>query len=178
MYDQACRLIHHQQIIVLIYYIQRDIFGDNLQFPAWAIHHDRNHIQRFHPVITFHRLIVHQDTTHLSRQLDAVTGSAHHTVYQELIHPEQGLPLVRYEAEMLIHLARRCFVFFRHQQVVYLFIIHIVQKLVHSLKTSFLYHYPMVLPEYYPKPMSREAYSDRHCLLSIPDERSAVHVPL
>jgi len=30
MYDQACRLIHHQQIIVLIYYIQRDIFGDNL----------------------------------------------------------------------------------------------------------------------------------------------------
>jgi len=33
---------------------------------------------------------------------------------------------VRYEAEMLIHLARRCFVFFRHQQVVYLFIIHIV----------------------------------------------------
>ena len=65
---------------------------DNLQFPAWAIHHDRNHIQRFHPVITFHRLIVHQDATRLSRQLDAVTGSAHHTVYQELIHPEQGLP--------------------------------------------------------------------------------------
>ena len=116
MYDQACRLIHHQQI-VLIYYIQRDIFGDNLQFPAWAIHHDRNHIQRFHPVITFHRLIVHQDATRLSRQLDAVTGSAHHTVYQELIHPEQGLPLVRYEAEMLIHLARRCFVFFRHQHL-------------------------------------------------------------
>jgi len=42
-----------QSLLRVDKFIQRDIFGDNLQFPAWAIHHDRNHIQRFHPVITF-----------------------------------------------------------------------------------------------------------------------------
>ncbi len=51
VYDQSGRFVHHQEVIVFIHYVERDIFGNYFEFIAGPVHHHRNHIVRLDPVV-------------------------------------------------------------------------------------------------------------------------------
>ena len=132
MHDQPCRFIDHQQIIIFVHDFYRNIFRENLESSRRPCHHDCHDILRFHPVIAFHRFAVRHNATGICCRLYPVAGSTEHPVDQEFIHTQQRLSAIGNEAEVFIQLRSLIFALFRLQQVIYLLIIHFVQKLIHS----------------------------------------------
>ena len=113
MYDQPCRFVDHQQIVIFVHDLYRDIFRENLESPRRSCHHNCHNILRFHPVIAFHRFAVCHDTTGIGSRLYPVTRSTEHPVYQEFIHTQQRLPAIGHEAEVFIQLRSLIFTLFR-----------------------------------------------------------------
>ena len=104
MNHQSCRLIHHQQIIVFIYYIKRDILRYNLKIITGTIHHNAHHITRLDLIAALHRLPIHNHAICISRLLDTITRGLLHPVGKEFINTKQLLPLICHKTKMLIHL--------------------------------------------------------------------------
>ena len=105
MYDHACRLVHYEQIIVLINDIERYVLCSNLGFKARMVAHERHHIAWFDAIITLYGTVIDMYTTSLCCTLNSCTAGVAQVFHQELIHTQQRLPLVGYHAAVLIESA-------------------------------------------------------------------------
>ena len=85
MHDKSCRFVNHQQIVILIYNIKRNVLGDNLKLVAWTVHYHLHHIQRFYPVVALYSLAIDKNATRLCSLLHAVAGRFLQTGYQKFV---------------------------------------------------------------------------------------------
>ena len=104
MNHQPRGFIDHQHRIIFIYNVEGNILGYDFAFVARAVHHHRNHVVGFYPIVRLYGLAVGEDTTRLGSLLDAVAGCPLHVVDQKFVDAQKLLPLVGHEAEMFVHL--------------------------------------------------------------------------
>ena len=72
VHHQTGRFVHYHQILVLIYYIKGDVFGDDFILIAWTVHHHSDYIHRLHLIATFHSLAVRHHEACIGSLLDAI----------------------------------------------------------------------------------------------------------
>ncbi len=104
MHHQSGWLVYHQQVLVFIHDVERDVFRGDFHLVARTVHHHRHHIARLDAVVGFHCLAVDQYAPRLGCLLDAVARGFLHMVDQEFVYPQQLLPLVGYKPEMLVEI--------------------------------------------------------------------------
>ena len=104
MNDQAGRFVNHQQVVVFIDDVQRNVFGFDLHAAALVGHHKGDHIARPDLVVGLDDAVVHPHVFGLDGQLDAVAGSVGEVLGQKLVHAQRRLPAVGLQPEMLVHL--------------------------------------------------------------------------
>ena len=58
MHNKSGRFIHYHEVFILINNIEWDVFGNDLIFIAWTVHHNGNDVHRLYLVAAFDRLVV------------------------------------------------------------------------------------------------------------------------
>ena len=103
MHHKACRLVEHKQVVILIYYVKRNVFRQYFQPAPLVRHHECDHIPRPHYAVGLGGLAVDPDVVFLYGELDPVAGSVFHMGGEVFVHPHRRLSLVEFKAEMLEH---------------------------------------------------------------------------
>ena len=129
VHHQTGRFVHYHQILVLIYYIKGDVFGDDFILIAWTVHHHSDYIHRLHLIAAFHSLAVRHYEACIGSLLDAIARRVRQAVEQILVHPHHLLPLVHHHTEVFIELR----LVTHRLYVVQLIIIYIIRQ--------FFYHH-------------------------------------
>ena len=105
VHHQTGRFVHYHQILVLIYYIKGDVFGDDFILIAWTVHHHSDYIHRLHLIAAFHSLAVRHHEACIGSLLDAIARGVRQAVEQILVHPASSpCPLVHHHTEVFIEL--------------------------------------------------------------------------
>ena len=91
MHAHSCGLVHHQQVVVLIDDVQRDVLGDNLILVARTVHHHRDLIARMHAVVALDGAAVHADALCLGGVLDSVARRSLDALHQVLVYAQQHM---------------------------------------------------------------------------------------
>ena len=118
VHHQPCRFIDYHQVLVLIHYIQGNIFGNNLVLIAGTVHHHRYHIQRLHLVTALHRFAVRHHKSGVGSFLYTVARGIGQAVEQILVHTHHLLPLIHYYAEVLVKLRLVTYRFYIVQYII------------------------------------------------------------
>lgn len=103
MYDHSGRLVHHEKILVLIYYIQRNILRLNLETFSFIRHYETDDIARTDNQVSLGYLVIHPHISVLYGELHPMSGSVHKMASHIFIHPQRSLPVIHIHAEMLEH---------------------------------------------------------------------------
>ena len=106
VHNHARRLVHDQQVVILIYYVQRYILGHDLHLPLRVGHHKRYAVQRLDLVAGLRRHAVDKDIPVVGRRLDTVTRTVLHAVDQKLVQTYHRLSAVDRDGKVLILLRR------------------------------------------------------------------------
>ena len=104
MNHHAGRLVDHQQLVVLIYHIQRYLLRDNLPVAFGTVQYQRDDIIGLDLVVALDGLVVYTDAAGLCSLLDAVSTGIAHMIHQELVNAHSVLTLVHLYAPMLMFL--------------------------------------------------------------------------
>ena len=99
---QTCRLVDHEQVIVLIDDVERNIFGQDFKHMTRSIHHHRHHITRLYLVAALLWLAIDMDISVVGCTLNTVARCSHYPINEELIDTYWSLPSVGNKAEMLV----------------------------------------------------------------------------
>lgn len=102
MNDKSGRLVHHQQVIVLINNFQRNIFSFYRVFIERSVKHHDNLLERLYLIIAFHGPAVNIYKSGIRSTLYTVTACVMQLVKQELVYPQRFLPLIHNYAEMFV----------------------------------------------------------------------------
>ena len=94
MHDQPRRFVDDQQVVVLVGYFERNVFGNDLHLAPRIGHHDLDAVERLDLVARLGRLAVDEDVPAVGRRLNAVARAVLHPNGQELVQPHGGLALV------------------------------------------------------------------------------------
>ena len=78
MDDHACRLVHHQHVVILEHYVEGDILRNDLKAAAAVRHDEAYHVFRPDDIVGLYDLAVHLDILFLDGALDAVSRSVLH----------------------------------------------------------------------------------------------------
>lgn len=103
MYAHAGRLVDYQHVLILIDYVERNVFRLDLEAMALVRQHELNLVVRSDYGISLGRLPVEKDVASLYRKLNPVARSVLKVVRHEFIDPYRSLAYVGIEPEMLEH---------------------------------------------------------------------------
>ena len=99
---QSCWLVDHEQVIVLIDNVERNIFGQDLKHMTRTIHHHRHHITRLDLITALLRLTIDMDISVVGCTLHTVARCSHYPIDEELIDTYWSLSSVGHKAEMFV----------------------------------------------------------------------------
>ena len=100
MYHHPGRLVDDEHIIVLVYYVKRNVLRKNLH-PAPAIrHHEADDIARAYYEVGLDDLVAHVHISGLEGLLHAAAGGVLHVGRHVAVDAHGGLPLVHLKPEM------------------------------------------------------------------------------
>ena len=103
MHHHSGRLVHDQQVLVLIDYIERNVLGQNFQSPPLIRHHKLYDIPGTHDAVGLRHPVIHPDVFLLDCQLDTMPGSVFHMRSEVFVHPHRSLAVGHVETVMLEH---------------------------------------------------------------------------
>ena len=86
MHYQSGRFVDYHQIVVLIDYIQWNIFGNDIIIITWTVHHHRQHVARLYFITAFHRFAVRHDKTGVGSLLNTVARRVDKPFEQIFVH--------------------------------------------------------------------------------------------
>ena len=101
VHHHAGRLVHHQHVIVFIYYIQGNVFREYLQAAALVRHNELDHVARTDHVVGLYGNVVHQHIAHLDGLLHPAPGGVLLVRGNELVYTHRLLPPVGDKTKML-----------------------------------------------------------------------------
>ncbi len=102
MHHKPGRLVDHEQMLVLVHDVERNILGYYLKLVTRTVHDHAHHIERLHAVVGFHRLAVDENTPGIGGLLYAVTRRLLDARHKKLVDTQQLLSLIGYKTEMFI----------------------------------------------------------------------------
>ena len=103
MDHHAGGFVDHQDVVILISDVQRNVFRKNLHPAPLIRHHELDDVAGADDSIGLGRLVIDQDITQLDSLLDAVAGGVLLMGGDEFIYAKRRLALVGNQAEMLEH---------------------------------------------------------------------------
>ena len=101
MHHHAGGLVHNQQVIVLIDYIERNRLGMHLEAAPLVGEHYCDDIARLHLVVGLDRTVAHTHILRLQRQLNAVARSLLHLAHDVAVYAKRRLTLIDDKAVVL-----------------------------------------------------------------------------
>ena len=97
------RFVYDQKVIILIYYVERDILRKHLETPSFVWHHKADDITWAHYHIGLGNFVSETDIAILYCTLHPVAGSVHKMAGHILVNAKRSLPHIHIEPEMLEH---------------------------------------------------------------------------
>ena len=104
MYHQSGRLVKYQKILILVYYVQRDVLRQDFQPASLVRHHKCDDVSRSDYAVRLRCLSVYLYIFLFDGQLDTVPGGVFHMGGEIFVYAHGSLAFVQLEAEMLEHL--------------------------------------------------------------------------
>ena len=104
MYDHTGFLIEHEDVIILMYDIERNSLRKDLKSPALIRHDELHDISRAYHIVCLYYLVVDTYVFCLDRQLYSVTRGIFHMCSEVLVHAHRHLTCRDIETVMLEHL--------------------------------------------------------------------------
>ncbi len=114
MHDQSGRLVEHDEVVVLMNDVERNILGDDLHLALGIGHHEGDAVERLHLVTRLHRRAVHQDVSSVGRRLHPASRTVFESHRQVFVYAEHGLTPVYRDGEMLVQLILLVFQLLRY----------------------------------------------------------------
>ena len=102
VYHHTSTLVDHENLLVLIHNVQRNILGYNSPITLRSVQHKRHHIASLHPVIALYSLAPHHNKASLSSLLDTIATRVAQVVHQKLVHTHRILPGICHYTAMLV----------------------------------------------------------------------------
>ena len=104
MHHHACRFVYHHELIILVYYIERNILSTNGVIMSWTIEHQRYHVACTHLKVTLHSLTINKDEACIGSILYSITTGMRHTVGKVFVYTHRSLSWVYHYLAMFIEL--------------------------------------------------------------------------
>ena len=96
MNDQTCRFVNHQQIVVLIDDVERNILRRDGEIVRLMIQQHLDNIAGFNAVIGCYRVTIHPHITCVRSRLDTVTAGVGHVLGKVFVYSFLALPFVHF----------------------------------------------------------------------------------
>ena len=98
------RLVDDKHIVILVDYVQRNVFRKDFQSTPLVRHHECDNVSRPDDAVRFRNPVVHPNIVLPDCALDAMPRGVFHMGGQIFVHPHRTLSLVYLETEMFEHL--------------------------------------------------------------------------
>ena len=112
MHHHTCRFVYHQEFVVFINDIERNILCLNGVFVSRSVEHQSDNVFRPYFIVAFYRMVVYMHKTRICRFLNTVATAVLQLVGHKLINAHGHLPLVYNDAQMFVQQSRFVVLFF------------------------------------------------------------------
>ena len=102
VYHQSSLFVDHDDVVVFVNDIQRNLLRCDVDFPRGIAEHDGDDVVRLHLIVLLHRFVVDKDVACFGSVLNAVTRDVLNMVGQEGVDTFLGLAFVDHDTDMLI----------------------------------------------------------------------------
>ncbi len=102
MHHKPGRLVDHEQMLVLVHNVERNVLGYYLKLVTRTVHDHAHYIEGLYTIVGFHRLAVDENASGIGGLLYAVTRRLLDARHKKLVDTQQLLSLIGYKTEMLI----------------------------------------------------------------------------
>ena len=93
------RLVDDQQLVVLVYHVERNLFGFYPVVVGSMVDHQTDDVARTDLVVALHGTLVDIEHAGIGHGLDAVTALMGHVLGEVFIHAQRHLPGVDFHAQ-------------------------------------------------------------------------------
>ena len=93
------RLVDDQQLVVLVYHVERNLFGFYPVVVGSMVDHQTDDVARTDLVVALHGTLVDIEHTGIGHGLDAVTALVGHVLGEVFIHAQRHLPGVDFHVQ-------------------------------------------------------------------------------